>query len=102
MAPANWDFYTSFRVASISNLGDFDLDGDVDGADFLSWQRGDSPNPLSASDLTDWKASFGFEPGLPASTTSAVPEPATGALLILAAAACIRRRRTNAEQVLNL
>ncbi len=26
-------------------------DCDVDGFDFLKWQRGDSPNPLSASDL---------------------------------------------------
>ena len=28
--------------------GDFDFDFDVDGGDFLIWQRGGSPSPLSA------------------------------------------------------
>mgnify|MGYP001461361420 CR=1 FL=1 len=58
--------------------GDFDLDGDVDGRDFLAWQRGESPNgtpggPVSAGDLTDWQANYGFPPLTAAST--AVPEP---------------------------
>ena len=35
--------------------GNHDSDRDVDGADFLTWQRGDSPNPLSASNLADWR-----------------------------------------------
>ena len=39
--------------------GDFDDDNDVDGIDFLLWQQGESPNPLSASDLADWEANFG-------------------------------------------
>jgi hypothetical protein len=43
--------------------GDFDLDDDVDGDDFLLWQRGGSPNPLSASDLTEWETNYGL--GLP-------------------------------------
>ncbi|MEM9658733.1 MAG: hypothetical protein AAF961_10265, partial [Planctomycetota bacterium] len=29
--------------------GDFDLNGQVDGADLLAWQRGESPNPQSVS-----------------------------------------------------
>ena len=29
--------------------GDFDLDKDVDGLDFLKFQRGEPPNPLSAA-----------------------------------------------------
>src|SRR5262245_39274161 len=40
-------------------LGDFDGDGDVDGRDFLVWQRGGSPNPLSAGDLAQWQANYG-------------------------------------------
>ncbi|MBA3480729.1 MAG: hypothetical protein H0T51_02840 [Pirellulales bacterium] len=39
--------------------GDNDRDGDVDGNDLLAWQRGGSPNPLSAADLNAWKANFG-------------------------------------------
>ena len=38
--------------------GDFDGDGDSDGFDFLKWQRGESPNPLSQEDLAYWKANF--------------------------------------------
>ena len=73
--------------------GDFDEDGDVDGGDFLIWQRGGSPNPLSASDLADWQANYGVGPLV--ATSFAVPEPASAVLLILAAAGwCRRRRRT--------
>ncbi len=66
--------------------GDYDLDGDVDGHDFLSWQRGDSPNSFSASDLTDWQANYGVgtSSSLMASSTT-VPEP-TGFALLFAAA----------------
>jgi hypothetical protein len=53
--------------------GDFDLDGDVDGRDFLIWQRGGSPTALSANDLGDWQNSYGVS-SLTA-TNSAVPEP---------------------------
>jgi hypothetical protein len=59
--------------------GDFDYDADVDGADFLAWQRGQSPSPLSVEDLTDWQLNFGAAPLRGASL--AVPEPSTVALL---------------------
>ena len=38
-----------------------DADGDVDGRDFLVWQRSsDAPAPsLSGSDLADWQANYG-------------------------------------------
>ncbi len=54
--------------------GDFDNDGDVDGRDFLKWQRGGSPNPKSAADLVAWQTHYGTN-GLVAATV-AVPEPA--------------------------
>jgi GH35 family endo-1,4-beta-xylanase len=47
--------------------GDFDGDGDVDGRDFLVWQR----NP-AVGDLADWQSNYGLE-GLAA--MDAVPEP---------------------------
>jgi len=63
--------------------GDFDSDGDVDGADFLEWQR-DFAN-LGAGGLADWEANFGA--GVPAvAAASAVPEPSAIALLMLGAA----------------
>ncbi len=68
--------------------GDFDSDGDVDGADFLKWQR----DNLSTADLDAWKSNFGTA----AATLSAVPEPSS-ALLALFSVVClggaIRQRR---------
>jgi autotransporter-associated beta strand protein len=62
--------------------GDFDLDNDVDGLDFLKWQRGGSPNPLSASDLSDWESYFGtVVPAIAAAVT--VPEPSSVVLLLM-------------------
>ncbi len=57
--------------------GDFDGDNDVDGADFLVWQRdlGDAGN------LDDWNVNFGATAA--AATIAAVPEPAS---LLLASA----------------
>ena len=54
--------------------GDFDGDLDVDGFDFLKWQRGMSPMPLSQTDLNLWEMNYGMVAPLAASST-AVPEP---------------------------
>lgn len=74
--------------------GDFDLDGYRDGHDFLVWQRGGSPDPLSASDLADWQWNFGAV--VPSSNQAAVPEPCT--ILLSASGIAITlafRRRIN-------
>jgi len=68
-------------VQSFPIPGDFDLDRDVDGFDFLKWQRGESPTPLSASDLADWETNYGIVFPLVAAAT-AVPEPSTGLALL--------------------
>ena len=72
-------------------LGDFDVDGDVDGFDFLTWQRGESPNPLSQSDLADWEMNYGMVAPLVAAST-AVPEPATCVVLLCGMMAMLFRR----------
>jgi hypothetical protein len=75
-------------------LGDFNYDGIVDGADFLKWQRGESPSPLSQSDLDDWQNNVAnvASPITAASTT--VPEPATGIMLLIGMAILLTGGRT--------
>ncbi len=88
------NIYLALEDVSAGLTGDFDLDGDVDGSDFLLWQRGGSPDPLSAGDLSDWQSNYGAPSSLAASA-SAVPEPSTllMALGLAACSTCGRRRR---------
>jgi hypothetical protein len=65
------------KVTSNVILGDFDVDGDVDGRDLLEWQRGNSNVPFSAADLADWQLNYGYNSGLSASEALAVPEVST-------------------------
>ncbi len=72
-----------------SQAGDFDGDGDVDGADFLAWQRVDG----TPGGLNDWQQNYGA--GTLAASIATVPEPSTGILAAVAAFAALggRRRR---------
>jgi hypothetical protein len=66
--------YTSGVLSVVAEqAGDFDLDGDVDGRDFLVWQR----NP-SVGNLADWHANYGM--GALTAASTAVPEPGCLAL----------------------
>ncbi|QDT00396.1 LamG domain-containing protein [Adhaeretor mobilis] len=56
--------------------GDFDADFDVDGQDFLAWQR----DPGVGS-LADWQSNYG-ESFYPLSAVQAVPEPSCLALIV--------------------
>jgi hypothetical protein len=58
--------------------GDFDGDGDIDGRDFLAWQRGESTIPGSTGDLNDWQTNYG--PGQ--LSAFLVPEP-TSLLVVI-------------------
>lgn len=62
--------------------GDFDFDGDVDGHDFLTWQR--AVPDLDAADLADWEANFGSGVGASVGAVGAIPEPSSVALGICA------------------
>ena len=59
----------------------------VDGTDFLIWQRGGSPDSLSASDLAAWQANYGQ--GSMVATVGAVPESSSLGLMVLASTCAI-------------
>ena len=95
-------FGATFTDAGIANFvsiplfevqpGDFDQDTDIDGNDFLEWQRGASPNALSQTDLNDWQVGFG-EMLNPVEAAVSIPEPSTLLLAGLAGVLLFGLRR---------
>jgi PEP-CTERM motif-containing protein len=71
-----------------STPGDFDEDGDVDGADFILWQTN-----TSVGNLSDWQSNFGDMAAV--ASFSAVPEPTSLLMVLLGglALAAARRRK---------
>jgi hypothetical protein len=80
--------------------GDFDSDGDVDGADFVAWQTNfpkesgavlaegdaDGDGDVDGADFVVWQTNFPFTPSPGASP---VPEPATGFIAAAGLAAIV-------------
>ncbi len=85
-------FVSDLVATSPGVAGDFDDDNDVDGADFLKWQRGESLNELSAADLADWETNFGTTANSLAVSPTAVPEPGTLLLGALTAMGLLLKR----------
>ena len=73
--------WSTSPIVDVSIPGDFDSNDRVDGLDFLKWQRGESPIPSSQSDLSDWRAYYGFG-GTLTGSVGVVPEPSTLCLLL--------------------
>ncbi|QDS98816.1 dockerin type I domain-containing protein [Adhaeretor mobilis] len=86
-------------VTGTASDADFNTDGNVDGLDFLTWQRGfgnfagtagqsdgdaDGDGFVNGSDLTAWNSQYGSSPSQSAAA-SAVPEPTTALMALLAA-----------------
>jgi hypothetical protein len=94
VAVDEWRFGTELSDVMVLNEpnGDFDMDSDVDGADFLMWQRGESPNPLSQPDLTGWEDNYGTISGSMTTASTAIPEPSTCLMLLLGTMAMFFRR----------
>lgn len=75
-------------VGAVGIPGDFDGDSDVDGRDFLIWQR-----DTNVGSLADWQNNYGTGIGGLAAVSS-VPEPASLSLLVgIASLLVIRRNR---------
>lgn len=75
-------------AVAVGTPGDFDDDSDVDGNDFLVWQRDDA----TPAGLAEWKANF---PASVVSAVNSVPEPTSLALLAICGfgGMAFRRRR---------
>jgi hypothetical protein len=80
--------------------GDFDVDGDVDGADFIAWQTNfpkldnatkaqgdaDADGDVDGADFSAWQQGF---PSAPAPAVTQVPEPNSLVLSIVAASSLL-------------
>ena len=78
--------------------GDFNLDGDVDAADYVVWRKTDG----SASGYNLWRANFGQSIGNGSERSVMVPEPTAALLLALSTAlgCLVRRSRTKGRRCL--
>ena len=91
----NRRFDYHFEGSSVILTADFDEDGDIDGADFLSWQRGlgitsgatlaqgdaNFDGAVNDLDLIVWQQQFGTAAAL--ATAGTVPEPTASVLLLI-------------------
>ena len=82
------DFNANFGSGTFAMPSDFDKDGDVDGEDFLFWQRDPSVGLLS-----DWELNYGATPPPLVGAILAVPEPTSYALALAALCLAMGRRR---------
>jgi hypothetical protein len=94
---------STLTMGVVPNNGDFDLDGDIDGADFVAWQvnypttsgatradgDADFDGDVDGNDFAIWQTNFGTSSSL--SSAAAVPEPAAWMLLAIGSLICCRR-----------
>ena len=83
---------------------DFDVDGDVDGSDFLTWQRGfgvgttkaqgdaNADSVVNGSDLDVWKNQYGFV-ATSIAAVDGVPEPMSASMMVTATLLVVAGRR---------
>ena len=82
------------KAGFYSTPGDYNNDGIVDGLDFLLWQRGGSPMPLSSGDLIAWEANLADK--ITTEHLIAIPESSSLLLTTLAlTGVSLMRRRSN-------
>jgi hypothetical protein len=101
------DEFLFLPSGSTADDADFDGDGDVDGQDFLTWQRGlgvtgtgtlmtgdaNADGDVDGDDLAIWRQQFG--PGAP---VTAIPEPATAGLCLFSIGTALIWNRSRAKR----
>jgi hypothetical protein len=91
-------FFNNLQVetSGVGATGDFDRDGDTNGADFLLWQRtlgsttmlaadSNGNGAVDGQDLNAWKVTFGAISPAAIAHSPAVPEPRAGIALLVVA-----------------
>ena len=98
-----YDVTYDISPANAAEDADFNGDGVVDGADFLTWQRGfgvgndlstgdaNDDNVVDGADLAIWTAQFGS--GAPVAAVAQIPEPAAAALVAIGSIGMLAARR---------
>lgn len=76
-------------VTGTELTGDFNMDGFVDGLDFLLWQ-----NDPNVGDLEEWQVGYGYQPPPPLLSPATVPEPTSYALVLVGLCLAMGRRRS--------
>jgi hypothetical protein len=99
-----------FAPASTVLAGDYNNNGTVDAADYVLWRKGGplanetvTPGTVTPEDYTVWRSNFGNS-GAGLGTSTAIPEPITWSLLLIAlsALAVSRVRQTTVRQFCGL
>jgi hypothetical protein len=109
LAGLAWNTSNLYTLGELSLVaaglpGDYNGNGSVDSADYVLWRNNDNtavtlPNDstpgTSSADYSVWRAHFGQTAGngSGADATAAVPEPATGIMIIMVILALCPRRR---------
>jgi hypothetical protein len=103
-------FFNNLQVSSAALGGDYNADGQVDGSDFLVWQRlvgssstladGNHNGLIDAGDLAIWRDQFGMSGS--AMGVNALPEPGLGVLLSTGWMAAVRGARMKRRRPLDL
>jgi hypothetical protein len=104
----DYNYLSGNQIALVASAhpGDFDSDGDVDGADFVAWQTNfpkangatlaqgdaDGDGDVDGADFVVWQTNFPFTPG---PGTSPVPEPTGVALAAIGLTLGWGLRRSN-------
>jgi hypothetical protein len=97
VAGGNGQILRAVQTGPAGVPGDYNNNGTVDAADYVLWRNGgplqneiDNPGTVTAADYDAWRANFG-KPGSGAGTsTTQVPEPAAGVLILISLMAAAR------------